>query len=69
MDLTRGEPASLTANLGKTWIPNFIGVYWVGTDEEKRRAKQILINETGQTLADPADYLKWYRRHICHVEY
>jgi len=48
---------------------NMIGVLWVGTPEEQNVALQYLLKSTGQNFAQPAQYLKWWRKHFFDVSY
>ncbi|MEW6708485.1 MAG: hypothetical protein AB1403_01575 [Candidatus Riflebacteria bacterium] len=52
-----------------TYLPSLIAILKFGNEEEKIRAKEILTKESGHTLDEPLDYLKWLRRQHFRVTY
>ena len=52
---------------------NAIGLLWVGTSEEKQKAKAYLTSIIGEVKAvemqGPQDYLKLYRKYFCNVNW
>ncbi|MEN6425534.1 MAG: hypothetical protein ABFE13_09235 [Phycisphaerales bacterium] len=46
-----------------------LGVYWVGYPQEKQKAREYLIQFSGQDLESPAMYLKWYRKACLGLTY
>jgi len=48
---------------------NCVGIYWVGYPIEMERAKEYLVQYTGQDYKEPEKYLQWYRKNILGVDY
>lgn len=50
-------------------IYDSIGKLWVGTAEEKRQARNLLVKVFGTPSTEPQDYLKLCRSHFYDVDY
>jgi len=48
---------------------NSIGIYWLGYDPEKIKAKEFLVKYSGQDYDEPEKYLKWYRMKFYGMDY
>jgi hypothetical protein len=46
-----------------------LGIYWVGYPSEKAKAREFLVQFSGETFEDPARYLKWYRQEHLKLAY
>jgi hypothetical protein len=46
-----------------------LGIYWMGYPAEKEKAKEYLIQFSGQKADSPATYLKWYRKACLGLPY
>jgi hypothetical protein len=68
-----GEDFTFYSNDSVTWSSNWkeinkkakfvncIGMYWIGYPEERSKAKEYLVQFTGEDYSAPEEYLKWYR--------
>lgn len=47
---------------------NSMGIYWIGYPEEKQKAKDYLIEFTGEDHSESQEYLKWMRKKYFNYE-
>ncbi len=52
----------ITANRDDLITNALIGILWVGNDAERASARKALVDMTGETYADPADWSAWWRQ-------
>ena len=48
---------------------NSIGIYWLGYPDEKIKAKEYLIQFSGEDFQEPEKYLQWYRKKYFGYDY
>ena len=48
---------------------DYVGLFWVGTDSEKSKAKQFLEEATGEKFQNAANYLEWYYKNKFHYNF
>ena len=48
---------------------NSIGIYWLGYPDEKIKAKEYLVQFSGEDFQEPEKYLQWYRMKYFGYEY
>lgn len=46
-----------------------VGIYWVGYREEKEKAREFLVQFSGQEFQSPAQCLRWYRKNSLRLTY
>ncbi len=51
----------ITANRDDLVTTALIGILWVGNDAERASAQKALVEMTGETYTDPADWSAWWR--------
>lgn len=49
-------------------IRNAISLFWIGNEPEKKKARQFLIDSTGESFDKPSDYLHWYENKFYGVQ-
>jgi hypothetical protein len=42
---------------------DYVGLFWLGTDEEKIKAKEFLTGYTKEDFSDAPEYLEWYYKN------
>ena len=48
---------------------NAVGLYWIGTEKEKEKAKIFLMSTTSQDFGEPALYLEWWYKKYCNYSF
>ena len=69
INLEKWETKELPKILEQVKFSNSIGVYWLGYEEEKIKAKEFLVKFSGKDFNEPEKYLKWYRVKYFGTEY